>query len=233
MSLLNGLSAFGGGLKSYTANLANDEAENAARGSLLNSAPPAATTPAAQPPPRATSYGDPSLPGPRMPAGPNPYGDNPHAAALWAAEQAIKGPESGGKADAQNPISSAGGLFQITDGTFSNALEKMGVTPPKSKAELDAMKYNPETNTSVMRTINSDAAAALDKAGLPVTVATLQAAHRLGVGGAITAIKTAIQDPNAPLVGNGLDPTAARGNGDISGLTVAGFLGSPYPRAKP
>jgi hypothetical protein len=166
-----------------------------------------------------------------MPAGANPYAGNPHADALWAAEQAIKQPESGGKADAQNPVSSAGGLFQITNGTFSAALQKMGITPPSSQDELNALKYNPDMNTKVMRQINADAAATLGAQGLPVTVNTLQAAHRLGPGGAADAVKAAMQNPNAPLVGNGLSPDAVRGNADISHLTVGQFLISPYPRS--
>lgn len=225
MSLLNGLSNAGAGLASYGSDVAKDEAIKETAASLLNNAPPAATpTPAAAAP---TSYGDPALPGPRMPAGPNPY-TGPHAAALWAAELAIKGPESGGNPSAQNPVSSAGGLFQITNGTFSSALQKMGITPPQSQTELNALKYDPEINTQVMRTINNDAAAALSSQNLPVTVQTLQAAHRLGAGGAAEVVKAAMQDPNAPLVGNGLSPDAVKGNGDISHLTVGQFLAAPY-----
>lgn len=166
-----------------------------------------------------------------MPPGPNPYGNDPHAQALWLAERSIMGPESGGKANAQNPVSSAGGLFQITNGTFSAALQKMGITPPSSQAELNALKYQPDLNTKVMRQINTEAAGTLDAAGLPVTVQTLQAAHRLGPGGATAAIKAAMQDPNAPLVGNGLAADAVKGNGDIARLTVGEFLARPYPGA--
>ena len=224
MSLLNGLTSLGSGLSSFAGDAATDAATQQTTPLMarpvLQPAPPA--------PPPATSYGDPSLPGPRMPAGPNPY-TGPHAQALWAAELAIVGPESGGRADAQNPISSAGGKFQITNSTFSSALQRMGITPPTSQAELNALKYNPSLNTQVMRAINAEAAAHLDAQGLPVTVQTLQAAHRLGPGGAAEAIKAAMTDPNAPLVGNGLASDAVRGNGDISHLTVSQFLASPYP----
>jgi hypothetical protein len=111
-------------------------------------------------------------------------------------------------------------------------LQKMGITPPSSQAELNTLKYNPELNTKVMRTINSDAAAALDAQGLPVNVQTLQAAHRLGVGGAVTAIKAAMADPSTPLIGNGLPSESIRGNGDISHLSVGAFLASPYPNSR-
>lgn len=227
MSLLNGLSSLGSGLNAFADNAAKDE-ETRAKASLLNAAPPTVASPESTPPPVAA----PASPGPRMPLGVNPYGDGPHAQALWLAERSIMGPESGGKADAQNKVSSAGGLFQITNGTFSSALQKMGITPPSSQAELNALKYNPDLNTKVMRTINTEAATALDAQGLPVNVQTLQAAHRLGPGGAAAAIKAAIQNPDAPLIGNGLAPDAVRGNGDISHLTVAQFLASPYPNAR-
>lgn len=225
MSLINGLSGFGSGLATFADNATKDEQAKASA-SLLNSAP----SPVAPATPEPTPPAAPQA-GPRMPSGPNPYGAGPNAQALWAAELAIKGPESGGKADAQNPVSSAGGLFQITNGTFTSALQKMGIEPPSSQAELNAMKYQPDLNTRVMRQINTEAAAALDAKGLPVTVQTLQAAHRLGPGGAAEVIQAALKDPNAPLMGNGLAPDAVKGNGDISHLTVGQFLVSPYPRA--
>lgn len=227
MSLINGLASLGTGLSAFAGDAATD-AVTQARTPLLSTPAAQAAAPATPEKP-VTSYGDTSLPGPRMPAGPNPYGTGPNAQALWAAELAIVGPESGGKSDAQNPVTSAGGKFQIIDSTFSAALQKMGITPPSSQAELNALKYDPEMNTKVMRVLNTDAAGALDAAGLPVTVQTLQAAHRLGPAGAAAAIKAAMADPSAPLIGNGLAPDAVRGNGDISHLTVSEFLRSPYP----
>jgi hypothetical protein len=224
LSLINGISSLGNGFAALARNAATD-ADAPASASLLNSTP---DTPA----PADTAASTPVPPGPRMPPGANPYGDNPHAQALWAAEQAIKGPESGGNASAQNPTSSAGGLFQITNDTWDAALQKLGVPAPSSDTERNAQKYNPDMNTAVMRSINTDAAAALDAKSLPVTVETLQAAHRLGPGGAAEAIQAAMKDPDAPLVGNGLSPNAVKGNGDISKLTVGQFLASPYPNAR-
>lgn len=170
--------------------------------------------------------------GPRMPSGPNPYGDNPHAQALWLAERAIVGPESGGKADAQNKVSSAGGLFQVIDSTWDATMREMGLPVASSIEDRNAQKYMPDLNTRVMRQINTEAAGALDAAGLPVTVQTLQAAHRLGPAGATAALKTAMRDRDAPLVGNGLARDAVRGNGDIARLTVGQFLASPYPGSR-
>jgi hypothetical protein len=229
MSLLNGISGLGTSLSAFAGSAATDEATKAT--SLLNNTPPPADPAAVQAAP-ADAGAAASLPGPRMPPGVNPYGDNPHAQALWLAEQSIKGPESGGKADAQNPVSSAGGLFQITDSTWDRALQTMGLPTASDQANRNAQKYNPDLNTSVFRQINTEAASALDAAGLPVDAQTLSAAHRLGPSGATTAIKAAMADPSAPLVGNGLSPDAVKGNGDISHMTVGQFLAAPYPNAR-
>ena len=114
MSLLNGVASFGSGLAGVAGSAMQDDATRAFRAGLMNSTPAAAPTATPsqdtdQPAPTGTLTGQ-ALPGPRMPQGVNPY-SGPHAAALWQAEQAIIGPESGSKANAQNPVSSAGGLF--------------------------------------------------------------------------------------------------------------------------
>lgn len=226
MSLINGISALGTGLMNFSGSTALDQ-EN--QGAL----PRSPTSTVAAPVPRETA---PATQGPVVQPAPandpsNPYGDNPHAGALWAAERAIAKPESGGRAGAQNPVSSAGGLFQITDGTWDAAMQKLGVPLATTQSDRNAQKYNPELNTRAMRQINTEAAAALDSAGLPVTPQTLMAAHRLGPTGAIDAVRAALRDPSAPLVGNGLSAGAVRGNGDVSGLTVGQFLARPYPNA--
>ena len=222
MSLLNGISALGSGLSSYAEAGIKDEAARV-KAPLLNSVAPPTDAPTAAP------DAPKPLPGPRVPDGVNPYGTGPHAAVLWQAERSIVGPESGGRANAQNPVSSAGGLFQIINPTWDAAMRRMGLPVAESDAERNAQKYLPDLNTRVMRQINTDAAAALAAHDLPVNVQTLQAAHRLGPAGATLAVQAAMENPNAPLVGNGLALNAARGNGDISRLTVGQFLAKPYP----
>lgn len=67
MSLLNGFAALGTGLRSAGEDIAREEeAKETARASLLNNSPLTSQ----QSPSAATSYGDPSLPGPRMPTKP-------------------------------------------------------------------------------------------------------------------------------------------------------------------
>lgn len=228
MSLLNGFSNLGSSLVSFANDAAKDE-EARQLMPLMSRPPPMTEAPAASESPTEPTK---KLSGPRMPTGPNPYGDNPHAQELWLAEGAIVGPESGGRANAQNPVSSAGGLYQITDSTWDSALRGLGLPVAATQEDRNAQKYDANLNTRVMRQINTEAAAALDRAGLPVTVETLQAAHRLGPAGAADALRAAMMDPNAPLVGHGLAPGAVRGNGDIARLTVGQFLARPYPGAK-
>lgn len=232
MSLLNSaLSGLGSGLVSFASDTLKDE-EMRRQLPLMNMPKKEEIASAPKPMEEKNAPEEKKLPGPRMPAGVNPYGDNPHAQELWLAERAIVGPESGGRANAQNPVSSAGGLYQITDSTWDSALRGLGLPVAATREDRNAQKYDANLNTRVMRQINTEAAAALDHAGLPVTVETLQAAHRLGPAGAASALRAAIMDPNAPLVGHGLAPDAVRGNGDIARLTVGQFLARPYPGAK-
>lgn len=226
MSLMDGISGLGTGLSAFGKEGLADTLAPRRTPLLMMPSPPVAPTEG------ATSVAATQPIGPRMPPGVNPYGDDKHAQALWLAERAIVGPESGGKANAQNPISSAGGLFQIINPTWDAAMRKLGLPVAVSDEQRKAQKYDPDLNTAVMRAINKEAAGALDSAGLPVTVQTLQAAHRLGPAGAAAAIKAAMDNPDAPLVGNGLSPDAVRGNGDIARLTVGEFLARPYPGTK-
>src|SRR5258708_5675161 len=200
MSLLNGISGLGAGIGAFASSGLKDTTEKVVRMPLLgpSGAPPdQAASPAIAA--SAESTPAPNTAGPRMPPGANPYGSNPHAAALWLAERSIMGPESAGKIDAQNLVSSAGGLFQVINPTWDAQMQKMGLPVASSDAERNVQKYQPDLNIRVMRAINTQAAGALDAAGLPVNIQTLQAAHRLGPGGAAEANKAAIAKPEAPL----------------------------------
>ena len=232
MSLLNGFSATGQTVSGFAGGLVEDWLTKP----LPPREAPALAAPVAQPEPKIEAQPKtawtPQDQNYTLPPGTNPYQGHQNAPALWSAERAIVGPESGGRPNAQNPVTSAGGLFQVIDSTFNNTLKKLGIPIGDTPEARQAQKYDPDLNTRVMRQINQDAAGALARASLPVTVETLQAAHRLGPGGAVAAIRAAQGDPDAPLVGNGLSQAALRGNGDISGMTVGQFLMAPYPRSK-
>ena len=132
-----------------------------------------------------------------------------------------------GNARAQNPYSSAGGLYQITDGTWTAMMRKYHPDLVQGKSDIDikAMKYDPALNTRVAAELTHDSAKSFISQGLPVTPQTLAAAHRLGVGGAQAALHATPETPLAQVAPDVL----SKGNEDISGLTVAQFLQNPYP----
>lgn len=100
--------------------------------------------------------------------------------------------ESSGVANAQNPKSSAGGLYQFTDPTWAGVLRNMD--PSKygsmdSKA-LAALKFNPELNQAAAGYhMENNVAPTLQKAGFDVTPANAYLSWFQGPQGAVQALK--------------------------------------------
>lgn len=112
--------------------------------------------------------------------------------------------ESGGRADAANPNSSARGLFQFTNGTA----KQYGLTNP----------LDPIASTDAAGRLAADNAKALQAAGIPINAGTLYLAHQQGAGGAIKLLS----NPNAPassIVGD----EAIRLNGGHQKMTAGEF----------
>jgi hypothetical protein len=110
----------------------------------------------------------------------------------------IIGVESGGRAAAQNPNSTAGGLGQIIDSTW---LELIGRHRPdlaqtKTRAELLAMKGDGPLNRSMTEAYTGENVAALNAAQIPATDGNVYLSHFLGPGGARVAL---LADPDAPI----------------------------------
>lgn len=84
----------------------------------------------------------------------------------------IMGAESGGRVNARNPLSSASGLFQITDGTFNSYAARLGISP--------TLRNDPGAQTQIAQSIQQDAVRAV---GRPLTAGESYGAHFLGVGG--------------------------------------------------
>jgi Transglycosylase-like domain len=101
----------------------------------------------------------------------------------------VKGKESGGDPNAQNPNSSAGGLYQFTDGTWS----KYG------KGD----KFDPAAQEQAMKDFTADNAKALQAQGIPVTARNLYVTHFLGSGDAPDVIKAPGTDASADYVQDG------------------------------
>jgi hypothetical protein len=85
--------------------------------------------------------------------------------------------ESSGSESASNPLSSASGLYGITDGTF------------KSLGGNLSKKNDPAEQERVMDRLLSKNEAALTKAGVRLTPGTIYLAHFLGAAGAVNALK--------------------------------------------
>ena len=145
------------------------------------------------------------------------------------------GPESGGRADAQNPVSSAGGLTQMIDSTWLDLIKKNrpDVAAGKSDVQLLSLKYDPGLNKEMAVVYARNNGDFLASRGIPVNEQTIQAAHRLGVGGAEAVIRTAVQNPAATVgqvLGWAPGSRVAESNRDVANMPVGQFLSNPYPR---
>ncbi|UWX04614.1 hypothetical protein H1235_07985 [Pseudoxanthomonas sp. NC8] len=91
--------------------------------------------------------------------------------------------ESGGRADARNPASSATGIDQFTAATWRRiiARAKPAWAEGLSDAELLAARLDPEKSGQMARALDADNAAALQAAGLPTSDHHLYAAHHFGI----------------------------------------------------
>lgn len=110
--------------------------------------------------------------------------------------------ESGGKATAANPNSSARGLHQFTEGTWLQSVEQMRAQGGAqwanglSTTEILAARTDPAASNEVFAHFRAQNAATLSKNGLPVNDATEYMAHFFGAGGAVTVLSA---DPAAAL----------------------------------
>ncbi|WP_100450374.1 zeta toxin family protein [Stenotrophomonas muris] len=109
----------------------------------------------------------------------------PEAAALGGYQAFRRALESGGRADARNPESSALGIDQFTAGTWRRMVAK---TKPEwaqglDDAQLLALRADPARSTEMVAALDAENAAGLRAEGLPVDAYTLYAAHHFGLAG--------------------------------------------------
>lgn len=99
--------------------------------------------------------------------------------------------ESGGRADAQNPASSAGGLGQFTDGTWLATITKYrpDLTQGKSREQILAMKFDPTVAYEMTVRHTEENAAGLQAAGITPSDGALYLAHFSGLGGALAVMR--------------------------------------------
>jgi tape measure domain-containing protein len=108
--------------------------------------------------------------------------------------------ESGGKANAKNPNSTATGLGQFIESTWVDLFKKNFPELAKGKADSDILKLRSDAAISkqLIEAYAKENAAVLAKAGVSVNEAALHLSHFLGAGDAAKVLKAA---PGTPLAG--------------------------------
>ena len=128
--------------------------------------------------------------------------------------------ESRGKVNAQNPLSSAGGLGGFIDSTWLTMVKRYrpDVAAGKSNAQIIALKTRDGAlATEMTRHYIQENARHLEKNGLPSTMANLRLAHWFGAGGAVQLLNVA--NKNQPIA-NVVSPAVIKANPNIQGKTV-------------
>lgn len=110
--------------------------------------------------------------------------------------------ESGGRADAANPESSAFGIDQFTAGTWRRivASEKPAWAQSMTDAELLAARGDPAKSAEMVAALDAQNTAMLEQAGLPVNHHTLYAAHHFGPASARRFARAAEDVPMERLI---------------------------------
>ncbi|MGR3521942.1 MAG: hypothetical protein ACU0FT_04230 [Paracoccus sp. (in: a-proteobacteria)] len=137
--------------------------------------------------------------------------DEPIDAGYFAA---IKSAESGGRADARNPNSTATGLYQFTQGTW----EGIRRDHPDLNLTRDG-RLDPAQQEMAIRAFTQDNADQLRQAGLAVNRGNLYAAHFLGAGDARRVLRAS---PDAMLT-DLLAPQVIASNPFLRSMRVSDF----------
>ena len=119
--------------------------------------------------------------------------------------------ESGGNVTAKSKTSSATGLFQFTSGTWAELMRNH----PELGLTADG-RTDPAQQMRAMRQFTANNAAALRKAGHPVTPQNLYLAHHFGAGGAHQILSL----NDAALITNVLSASEMAANPHLKGKTI-------------
>jgi hypothetical protein len=139
-------------------------------------------------------------------------------------DTALASVESGGDDNAKNPLSSATGRYQFTDGTWKDVMQRhpdLGLTPDG--------RTDPAQQEKAKAAYDSDNAKVLSTAGYQPDQGNLRLAMRFGANGATKVLGA---DPSAPM-GSIEPPNVMAINPDLGNATAGGIrqryasLGAP------
>lgn len=116
--------------------------------------------------------------------------------------RAIIGVESGGRATAQNPASSARGLGQFIAGTWLEMIRRNrpDLVQGRTANELLALRDDPQLNAEMTQLYARENSARLKAQGLPAGPGEIYLAHFMGPGGAVRALKAPLNAPITELM---------------------------------
>lgn len=126
-----------------------------------------------------------------------------------------------GNPGAKNPRSTATGNGQFIDSTWLDTVK--AARPELAKALTDkqllALRTDPQFSADMTQALATQNAAALTKASLPVTTATLALAHRFGTDGATKILNAAPDTPMEKLVSSDV----LKANPELEGQTAGAY----------
>lgn len=131
----------------------------------------------------------------------------------------IIGVESGGRANAKNPNSSASGLGQFLDSTWVNMMRKYrpDIAGGRSNQDIIALKTDPQLGREMTRAYTQENSRFLASRGIQQTPGNIYLAHFLGPAGAAQVLKA---NPNAPIESI-VGPQVVQANGFLRGKSAS------------
>lgn len=126
--------------------------------------------------------------------------------------------ESAGRADAQNPDSSARGLGQFINSTWLRTVKRYAPELAKGRDDkaILALRDNPKISRAMTEALARGNAQGLQSAGIEANDGNVYLAHFAGIGGATKLLKA---DPSTP-VEKLLDADAIKANAFLKGKTA-------------
>jgi hypothetical protein len=139
------------------------------------------------------------------------------------------GLESGGQADAKNPLSSATGAAQFISSTWMDMIQRHrpDLAKGRTKSEVLALRNDPALSKAMAEEYAVENCRGLYESGLPVTPQTAYLSHHFGLDGARRLLRA---PPNTP-VASILPAKDVAANPYLRGKTVAELMANHAKRA--